>query len=228
MQELIGVLAEYENLAGVSPPVIASGPQPYPVEGPPIAVRKAYTHRPASSVRPQSSMMSVFAVDNRSATSGLSRNNAPRVLAPAQPVQLALPQPRLPPPMSVTAAPGSAFPRGALEPDQPFKLGQPAPLGIKLPTNNSMTAFKWEAYKRRGLSAFDWTDKKSIKLANRWRSRVSQAAFKRLGIRLDRRKKSAAVVDDDEGEENEENEGSEDEDEKQEEQDGEQMDTREE
>lgn len=205
MQELIGAFAEYESVAGVSS-VFVTDTQPSPLRDPPAAARVPFSRPVPSSVRSQSSMMSVFTINNRAVTSSLSRNNAPRVLAPAQPAQLALPQPALPPPTPVSAALAAAFPPGALEPDQPFKLGQPAPLGIKLPTNNNMTAFKWEVYKRRGQSAFDWTDKKSIKLANRWRSRVSQAAFKRLGVRIDRRKKSAAVVDDDEDEENEENE----------------------
>ncbi|KAG9570190.1 hypothetical protein KCU71_g1325, partial [Aureobasidium melanogenum] len=219
VQELIGAFVEYEDSVGVSPPVIAIDTRPSPSRGPPAAARVPFSRPPPSSARSQSSMMGVFTVDNRAATAGSSHNNPRRILAPVQPAQsapaLAAPGP---------AAPAGAFPPGHLEPDQPFRLGQRVPLGIKLPTNNSMTAFKWEVYKRRGQNAFDWTDKKSITLANRWRSRVSQAAFKRLGLKIDRRKKNAAAVDADEDEEIEENE---DGDEEQEDQDGEEMDTRE-
>lgn len=222
VQELIAAFVEYENSVGVSAPVIASDTQPSPPRGPPAAARVPFSRPPPSSARSQSSMMGVFTVDNRAVTDGSPRNNSRHILAPAHPAQSALaPAPAVPGP----ASPAGAFPPGALEPDQPFRLGQRVPLGIKLPTNHSMTAFRWEVYKRRGQSAFDWTDKKSILLANRWRSRVSQAAFKRLGLKIDRRKKSAAVVDDDEDEETEEDD---DGDEEHEEQDGEEMDTREE
>ncbi|KAG9568489.1 hypothetical protein KCU71_g2029, partial [Aureobasidium melanogenum] len=222
VQELIAAFVEYENSDGVSPPIIATDTQPSTPRGPPAAARVPFSRPLRSSARSQSSMMGVFTVDNRAAIDGSPRNKSRRILAPAQPAQSALaPAPAVPGP----ASPAEAFPPGALEPDQPFRLGQRVPLGIKLPTNHSMTAFKWEVYKRRGQSVFDWTDKKSILLANRWRSRVSQAAFKRLGLKIDRRKKSAAVVDDDEDEETEENE---DGDEEQEDQDGEEMDTREE
>ncbi|KAG9944967.1 hypothetical protein KCU85_g7623, partial [Aureobasidium melanogenum] len=204
VQELIGCFVDYESSAGLSPPVLT---QPSPPQGPPAAARIPFSRPLPSSARSQSSMMSVFTIDNHATTSGSPGNNARRLLAPARPAQPTLPQPAMPSATPVSAAAAQAFPPGALEPDQPFRLGQPAPLGIKLPTNRSMTTFKWEVYKRRGgSSAFNWTDKKDIKLANRWRSRVSQATFRGLGIRLDRRKKSAAVADVDDDEETEDDE----------------------
>ncbi|KEQ61355.1 uncharacterized protein M437DRAFT_67304 [Aureobasidium melanogenum CBS 110374] len=219
VQELIGSFVDYESSAGLPPPVLT---QPSPPQGPPAAARIPFSRPPPSYARSQSSMMSVFTIGNHATTSGSPGNNARRLLAPDRPAQPILPQPAMPSATPVSAAAAQAFPPGALEPDQPFRLGQPAPLGIKLPTNRSMTTFKWEVYKRRGgSSAFNWTDKKDIKLANRWRSRVSQATFRGLGIRLDRRKKSAAVAEVDDDEETEDDEA-------QAEQGGGEMDTREE
>lgn len=215
MQELISTFVEYENVAGVSPAVIACESRSSPVRGPQIATRVAYTRRSVSRARPQSSMMSVFAVNNRSVTPSSSRNNTLRMLAPAQPVltpAVSAPSPAMPQSVAIPdgPTPGGAFPPGALELHQPFKLGQPVPLGVKLPTNNTMTAFKWEAYKRRSKDAFDWNDRKSLTLANHWRSRVTQGAFKRVGINIDRRRKTAAALNtaagDDDGDQDGENE----------------------
>ncbi|KAK5999511.1 hypothetical protein QM012_005364 [Aureobasidium pullulans] len=189
MQELIGAFVEYENLAGVCLPVPTPRIQPSPSQGPAIATRVPLT-RPAPILkRSQSSMMGVFAVNDRSTVNPSRTTNTPRAIAPTS---IPIMPPNIPAPTGSSTA--GAFPPGALESHQPFKLGQPVPLGVKLPTNAGMNAFKWEAYHRRTKTAFDWNDRKDVRLANHWRSSVTQAAFKRLGIRVDRRRRAGTAI----------------------------------
>lgn len=183
MQHLISTLAQHEGPVGESP-VSTSDTRLSSDRGPPIASRIPITRRPVSR-----------------AAGSSTTHNVPRVTT--------LAQPPLVPAASASVAPAGAFPVGALELDQPFKLGQPVPLGVKVPTDASLTSFKWEVYNRRIKTPFDWNSRKSVRLANHWRSRTTQGAFKRLGVQMDRRKKGTVTADaaahNDEGEEDGEN-----------------------
>ncbi|THV74422.1 hypothetical protein D6D27_09420 [Aureobasidium pullulans] len=89
--------------------------------------------------------------------------------------------------VSQPAPTSNNVPVGALDPNQPFNLNQPRPLGIQVPIDAAATSYEWKSYNRTSI---DWSSKSELLRLNEWRTRATRARGKKLKAYTDGRKKA--------------------------------------